>query len=141
MRDELFEILDMPKRIMRDIRDLESEKEAYKQTMLLSGISYDDVKIKTSPRDRMPEYIVRVESIEEKIEERQQAHLRACDKVKQLAEKLQGDEKSIIIQYYLEGKIYEEVAASLHMSVSQMYRYRKTAIMKLEKMVVNESEF
>lgn len=132
MKLELFEILNMPARIRREIKDLESELEAYRQTMLVSGISYDGDKVKTSPKDRMPEYAARVDSILEKIKERQQAYLHAHDKVIKMAAGLQTEEKSIIIQRYLEGKRYEDIAAGFPMSERQMFRLRGEAIRKLE---------
>lgn len=135
MKLELFEILNMPAWIRRDIKDLESELEAYRQTMLLSGISYDSDKVKTSPRDRMPEYAARVDSILEKIKEKQQAYLRAHDKVIRMTEDLLPEEKSIIIQRYLEGKRYEDIAAGFPMSERQMFRLREEAIRKLESKI------
>ena len=132
MKLELFEILNMPARIRRDIKDLESELEAYRQTMLLSGIRYDGDKVKTSPKDRMPEYAARVDSILKKIKERQQAYLHAHDKVIRMTEDLLPEEKSIIIQRYLEGKRYEDIAAGFPMSERQMFRLRGDAIRKLE---------
>lgn len=135
MKLELFETLNMPAWIRREIKDLESELEAYRQTMLVSGISYDGDKVKTSPKDRMPEYAARVDSILEKIKERQQAYLHAHDKVIRMAAGLQPEEKSIIIQRYLEGKRYEDIAAGFPMSERQMFNYRRAAIQKLEKKI------
>lgn len=139
MTTRLLNILTAPRWIRQDIADLESELEAYRQTMGVSGIRYDQDKVKTSPKDKMPEYAARVEGLLKKIKRKQQEYLKAHDKVKRLANKLDGIEKSIIIQRYLEGKRYEDIAESFPMSESQMYRYRHEAIEKLEKMLVNES--
>lgn len=140
MITKLFEILNAPSWIRQDIADLESELEAYRKTMGLSGIRYDTVKIKSSPKDRMPEYAARVEQMLKLIKRKQQEYLKAHDKVKELTDQLQGVEKSVIIQRYLEGKRYEDIAESFPISEAQMYRYRASAIEKLEKMIVNESE-
>lgn len=140
MITKLFDILNAPSWIRQDIADLESELEAYRKTMGLSGIRYDTVKIKSSPKDRMPEYAARVEQMLKLIKRKQQEYLKAHDKVKELTDQLQGVEKSVIIQRYLEGKRYEDIAESFPMSEAQMYRYRASAIEKLEKMIVNESE-
>lgn len=141
MMTRLFDILNAPSWIRQDIADLESELEAYRQTMGLSGIRYDKDKVKTSPKDQMLEYAARVEGLLKKIKKKQQEYLKAHDKVKELTDQLQGVEKSVIIQRYLEGKRYEDIAESFPMSEAQMYRYRASAIEKLEKMIVNESEF
>ena len=140
MMTRLFDILNAPSWIRQDIADLESELEAYRKTMGISGIRYDKVKTRTSPKDRMPEYVARVEQMLKQIKRKQQEYLRAHDKVKELTDQLQGVEKSVIIQRYLEGKRYEDIAESFPMSEAQMYRYRASAIEKLEKMIVNESE-
>ena len=140
MMTRLFDILNAPSWIRQDIADLESELEAYRQTMGLSGIRYDKDKVKTSPKDKMPEYAARVEGLLKKIKKKQKEYLKAHDKVKELTNQLQGVEKSVIIQRYLEGKRYEDIAESFPMSEAQMYRYRASAIEKLEKMIVNESE-
>ncbi len=134
MTEKLFRILNEPHWIRQDIKDMESELEAYRQTMLLSGISYDGDKVKTSPKDRMPDYVVRVEKILNNIKGKQQAYLRAHDRVKSLADKLRHDEKTIVIMRYLEGKGYEDIADSFPMSLSNMYRIRQQAINRLEGM-------
>lgn len=140
MTTRLLNILTAPRWIRQDIADLESEMEAYRQTMGLSGIRYDQDKVQASPKDRMPDYAARVEGLLKNIKRKQQEYLKAHDKVKRMANKLDGVEKSIIIQRYLEGKRYEDIADSFPMSESQMYRYRREAIEKLEKMIVNESK-
>lgn len=140
MTKRLFGILNAPSRTQQDIADLKSELEAYKKTMGISGIRYDNIKTKTSPKDIMSEYVARVERMEKRIEQKQQEYLKAHDKVKELIDQLQGDEKSVIIQRYIAGKEYKEIAESFPVSMAQMYRYRKSAIKKLEKMIVNESE-
>ena len=112
MITKLFDILNAPSWIRQDIADLESELEAYRKTMGLSGIRYDTVKIKSSPKDRMPEYAARVEQMLKLIKRKQQEYLKAHDKVKELTDQLQGVEKSVIIQRYLEGKRYEDIAES-----------------------------
>ena len=139
MTTRLLNILTAPRWIRMDIADLESELEAYRQTMGLSGIRYDQDKVRTSPKDRMPEYAARVEGLLKMIKRKQQEYLKAHDKVKRMADELEGVEKSIIIQRYLEGKRYEDIADSFPMSESQMFRYRREAIEKLEKMIVNDS--
>ena len=139
MTTRLLNILTAPRWIRQDIADLESEMEAYRQTMGLSGIRYDQDKVQASPKDRMPDYAARVEGLLKNIKRKQQEYLKAHDKVKRMANKLDGVEKSIIIQRYLEEKRYEDIADSFPMSESQMYRYRHEAIEKLEKMLVNES--
>lgn len=132
--DEILEILKMPKKIQKEIENLELEKHAYSQMVLLSGISYDGVKVKTSPKDRMPEYAARIDSILEKIKERQQAYLIAHDKVISMTAVLTEDEKKIIIQRYLLGTEYDEIAAGFSMSERQMFRLRQEAIKKMQKL-------
>lgn len=134
MTTRLFNILNAPSWIRQDIADLESELEAYRQTMGLSGIRYDQDKVRTSPKDRMPDYAARVEQLLKMIKKKQQEYLKAHDKVKELADQLQGVEKSIIIQRYLEGKRYEDIADSFPMSERQMFNYREKAINKLESL-------
>ena len=134
MTTRLFNILNAPRWIRQEIADLESELEAYRQTMGLSGIRYDQDKVRTSPKDRMPDYAARVEQLLKMIKKQQQEYLKAHDKVKELADQLQGVEKSIIIQRYLEGKRYEDIADSFPMSERQMFNYREKAINKLESL-------
>lgn len=135
MTETLYVTLNRPKWIRQDIKDLESELAAYRETMMLSGISYDSDKVKTSPKDRMPEYAARVEAMLSKIKEKQQEYLKAHDTVRELADSLQGIEKTIIIQRYLECKRYEDIAAGIYMSERQMYNYRSRAVEKLEKII------
>ena len=135
MTEALYAALNKPKWIRQDIENLESELNAYTETMKLSGIRYDSDKVKTSPKDYMPEYAARVDSMQSKIKEKQQEYLKAHDAVRELADALQGIEKKIIIQRYLECRRYEDIAAGVYMSVRQMYKYRSRAIEKLEKIV------
>ena len=135
MKIELFEMLNMPAWIRRDIKNLESELEAYRQTMLLSGISYEGDRVKNSPKDRMPEYVARVEGILEKKKQKQQDYLHAHDKVIKMTDCLMPEEKTIIIQRYLECKRYEDIAAGFPMSERQMFRLREEAIRKLESKI------
>lgn len=140
MTEKLFRILNEPHWIRQDIKDMESELEAYRQTMLLSSVSYDSDKVRSSPKDRMPDYVARIEKVLNYIKERQQAYLRAHDKVKDLANHLKNEEKSIVIMRYLEGKTYEDIADSFPMSLSNMYRIRQQAIARLESVIAGTED-
>jgi DNA-directed RNA polymerase specialized sigma subunit len=125
--------------IQKDIVKLVSRKEAYVQTMSLSGIRYDQVKVKTSPRDRMPEYAARLEKLDNSIDKRRKDWTKACDRVTSLTKTLNSTEALIIEQHYLKGMTFTVIAAGIPLSESQTYKIRKAAIEKLEKTIVKRS--
>lgn len=108
--------------------------------MILPGIGYDQERVQTSPKDRMPDYAARAEKLLSRIKDKERDYLRAHGKVVRMTRKLDPIERSIIIQRYIEGRSYEAIAESFPMSERQMFNYRRSAIEKLEKIAVNCSK-
>lgn len=137
MTDELFSILIAPSELQDEIESIESKIKAYRDKMLPSAIRYDSDKVKSSPKDIMPEYVAKIEGLSNLKEKKIIEQFKALNRVEALAEHLTGTEKRIIIMRYMENREYEEIAEILYMSERQMFNYRKSAIEKLEKISVN----
>lgn len=57
-----------------------------------------------------------------------------------ILDKLSGDERTVLYQYYILAKDWQKVAADIYMSERSVYKLRKSAIEKLETLYPTPSD-
>lgn len=57
-----------------------------------------------------------------------------------ILDKLSGDERTVLYQYYILAKEWQKVAEDIYMSERNVYKLRKSAVEKLEKLYAKPSD-
>lgn len=141
MTDELYQILNRPREIKREVRRINERIEDCRIMMLPSAIRYDTDKIVSSPSDPMLKFAEKLDELETQHKKLLDEYVDARDVLIDMIDKLDDSRQKDVIQtrFMNDCKLYQ-VAEVLGYSESHIYRIYADAIDNLEMMIVNESK-
>lgn len=141
MTDKLYQILNKPRFIKRDIRRINERIEDCRIMMLPSAIRYDTDKVVSSPSDPMLKFAEKLDELEAQQKKLLDEYIGARDVLLNMVDRLDDSRQKDIIQTrYMNDQKFYQVAESLGYSESQIFRIYADAIDNLEMMIVNESK-
>lgn len=119
---------------LREKSDLEHQMTA------LRSVQFGD-KVKTSCTDRQQKTIDKIidlkSMIDDEIDRLIDLKKEVRDKINQLSD---NRFKSVLIDYYINGMTFDEIAESINYSRVQVIRIYGNALDKFEKMILNDTE-
>ena len=119
---EVYEILKRPQEIQYEIRGKMAMREEYESMLYPSGIRYDLEKVQTSPRDRMPEIVAKLDLIDRFLAQLSKEYVDASDEAEKLISMLtEPSARMIFTRYYLGGEKIRELAADQNYSRNGVY--------------------
>lgn len=142
MTDRVYKLLMRPRRIQSVIIGLKSEREGLQLSMLPEAIRYDRDRVMTSPNDSMTEYAVKLDDIDRRLADLQESYLRAHECVVAITDKLidqdDGLEQATAIKLrFLSGMSFSDIARTMHVSDSTMFRRYRKGLSRLDDIVTN----
>lgn len=119
---EVYEILKRPQEIQYEIRGKMAMREEYESMLYPSGIRYDLEKVQTSPRDRMPEIVAKLDFIDRFLAQLSREYADASDEAEKLISMLENPlSQMIFTMYYLGGVKIRDIAANQNYSIDGIY--------------------
>lgn len=142
MTDRVYRVLMRPRRIRSVIIGLKSERKGLQLSMLPEAIRYDRDRVMTSPNDPMTEYAVKLDDIDRRLADLQESYLRAYECVVAITDKLidqdDGLEQATAIKLrFLSGMSFSDIARTMHVSDSTMFRRYRKGLSRLDDIVTN----
>lgn len=142
MTDRVYKLLMRPRRIQSVIIGLKSEREGLQLSMLPEAIRYDRDRVMTSLNDPMTEYAVKLDDIDRRLADLQESYLRAHECVVAITDKLidqdDGLEQAAAIKLrFLSGMSFSDIARTMHVSDSTMFRRYRKGLSRLDDIVTN----
>lgn len=139
MTDELKQILTAPRKAHNRAMCKKEALEDLKLLILPSGISYDAIKVQTSMRDKMPEYVERHTELTKEYEEEFRAYLDAFKRAEYLIDHItHKDIHRTMYEHYLLGATFERIATESSCDVRTVYRWRSSGEKILENALEKE---
>lgn len=106
--------------------------EELRSCLLPGAIRYDLDKAQTSPRDKIPEIMAKVDELEHQIEVLMQEKAMLIIEIGEAIEQLPDDnEKTVLTEFYIGRVSMEKVAALINYSPRRAYYFRKQGVIHL----------
>lgn len=126
--------LNSPRRLQNKIRRLQYEIEELKTSLEPSSVRYDLDRVKSTPKDLMPETFAKIDELERELKRTQEEKRRIIRKIKDYLSALpESPEKVILYGYDVCGKQMEEISNDLNYSVKHCYNLRNKGIKQLKE--------
>lgn len=138
MTDRVHALLYRPRRIDAMIGRINAKIEARKSSLDLHGISYDGVKVQTSPHDKIADTIAEIDELERKRDQLIVMRDEAIEDVERSVMQLKDDaERTVLYMQYASGNRirFGDIADTLHYSYRQTDRIRLQALQHLDEMM------
>ena len=135
MTDQVHDFLTKPKRIRNEIMSTQSQIQGLRMSILPKAITYDVDKVQTSPSDIMIRYVEKLEKLEKQAEREQDAYLTAQEDIVRACKSLDKEERTIILQRFLEGQSFEDISDNVTMCRRSTFYVYKKALTKIDAII------
>lgn len=134
---DINDLLNLPDEIDQQILRYQYEITGLRGRLLPGSMTYDKERVQAQgvPLDKMPEIMGRINELEQKINGLKKKKKEAINNIKNMAEKLQENQRTVILGYYVAGCSIKKIAKDMGYSVKRVYQFRKAAIIELNKRV------
>lgn len=132
-RNELYEILNAPRRTKRNIAVKKVEMEKLRVMMLPGAIRYDTDSVQSSPKDPMLVFAEKMDVLNTQLRALEGLYMQQYEEVEHLISKLDDKYKGVLTLKYLGNCKPEEIANELSYAESYVYKLKKEAIKILER--------
>lgn len=134
MTDELYETLNQPKWIKREIDVTKARMEKLRVMMLPGAIRYDKDSVQSTPKDPMLEFAEQLDSLDHKLKKQQADFEIACQEVKDLLSGLHKQEYEMVLTLrYIDCLSHKDIAHIMGYSVNHIYKLQSKAIKKVDR--------
>lgn len=114
------------------IKRKQLRREELKSCLLPGAIRYDLDKVQTSPKDKIPEIMAKVDELDRQIEELMQEKAMQVIEIGEAIERLEDDnEKTVLTAFYIGRAPMNDVAAAINYSPRRTYYFRKQGVIHL----------
>ena len=133
MDNAVYEFLMKPRRILTQIRRAEAELEGLRLSLYPSAIRYDTDKVISSPSDPMPQYAVRVDEIQERLNILRLEYIKAQDEVCTATLRMPQFEQEVTMLRYVAHYSWRRIIAETGKSEATVFRAHRRAQRFLKK--------
>lgn len=132
--------LHRPQNVWGEIKVLRTQIENLRLTMELpKGVSYDGVKVQTSPQDPMANFAVRLEELERKYEEKLKEYELTFDEVNAVINAVGNtDVRVILTARYIGFEKWEKIEEETPLCLRQIHRKHRLGLRIIEKSLKSE---
>ncbi len=134
MTEELYDILTRPKRLREDIGALDAKIDACLTGLLPGGIRYDLPKVQSSPREKFPEVMAKVDELMDTREDKAEKLFKSIEEISTLANAIDNNtQKAVIIMHYIGGMTLNEIGDKLGYTKGGIWHIHNKGIKFLEE--------
>lgn len=134
MTEELYDILTRPKRLREDIGALDAKIDACLTGLLPGGIRYDLPKVQSSPREKFPEVMAKVDELMDTREDKVEKLFKSIEEISTLANAIDNNtQKAVIIMHYIGGMTLNEIGDKLGYTKGGIWHIHNKGIKFLEE--------
>lgn len=134
MTEELYDILTRPKRLREDIGELDAKIDACLTGLLPGGIRYDLPKVQSSPREKFPEVMAKVDELMDTREDKAEKLFKSIEEISTLANAIDDNtQKAVIIMRYIGGMTLNEIGDKLGYTKGGIWHIHNKGIKFLEE--------
>lgn len=134
MTEELYDILTRPKRLREDIGALDAKIDACLTGLLPGGIRYDLPKVQSSPREKFPEVMAKVDELMDTREDKTEKLFKSIEEISTLANAIDNNtQKAVIIMHYIGGMTLNEIGDKLGYTKGGIWHIHNKGIKFLEE--------
>lgn len=134
MTEELYDILTRPKRLREDIGALDAKIDACLAGLLPGSIRYDLPKVQTSPREKFPEVMAKVDELMDTREDKAKKLFKSIEEISTLANAIDDNtQKAVIIMHYVGGMTLNEIGDKLGYTKGGIWHIHNKGIKFLEE--------
>lgn len=136
MTDKVYNFLTQVRHTEHLIRQKLAKKEALENCLEPSAIRYDLDRVQTSPEDQVSKICAEIEELDRDIS---RLHIQAAEQTEEICDRIDelesDEERTVLLQFYVQRWRMEDIADGLEYSVSGAYKIRRRGASRLDRIL------